>query len=438
MKRFDWNTMDEAARATCLARPTEAAGAAVRETVAAAFDRVRDGGDAAVLALREEFDGVTDDRLRLDVEALLERSQGLPPEDRASIETARGNIECFHEVTMPSSCRVETMPGVICRQEYRAIESVGLYVPGGSAPLISTLLMLAVPAKLAGVKRIVLMSPPRGDELVDTAIAEAASICGISGIYPIGGAVAIAAMTFGTDSIPRVDKIFGPGNIYVSEAKRFAASLPGGPAIDLPAGPSEVMVIADATAEAEFVAADLLAQAEHDALAQVLLVTTSAELADKVEQAVDSQLADLPRKDIAAAALESARVIIVPDRVAVIEVANAYAPEHLILSVENPEALLASVTNAGSVFLGNWSPEAAGDYASGTNHVLPTGGAARGFGGLSVGSFMRGMTVQELTPAGLAGLGPTIERLADLEGLEAHKRSVSRRLARLAKDGCAA
>ena len=438
MQRFDWNKLDETARAACLARPSETVSAEVRESVENIFDRMREGGDVAVLALRQEFDGIEDSRLRLDVEALLERLPRLPSEDKAAIEIARNNIECFHKVTMPRSCRVETMPGVICRQEYRAIESVGLYVPGGSAPLVSTLLMLAVPAKLAGVKRIVLMTPPRGDELVDIAIAEAAAICGITEIYPIGGAAAIAAMAFGTDSIPRVDKIFGPGNIYVSEAKRSAASLPGGPAIDLPAGPSEVMIIADGSAEPEFVAADLLAQAEHDSLAQVLLVTSDPNLADEAEQAVDAQLADLPRRDIAAAALENARVIIVPDEMTAVEVANSYAPEHLILSVERPEALLECVANAGSVFLGNWSPEAAGDYASGTNHVLPTGGAVRGFGGLSVASFMRGMTVQELTPAGLAGLGPIIERLADMEGLEAHRRSVSRRLSQLEKDGQAA
>lgn len=438
MKRFDWISMEEEERRACLARPAESASADVLKSVKDVFGKVREGGDGAILALRQEFDGVSDDRLCLQVRDILGEATRLPAEDRTAIEQARENIECFHECKMPASCQVETMPGVICRQEYRAIESVGLYVPGGSAPLVSTLLMLAVPAKLAGVKRILLMTPPRGEELVDIAIAEAAAICGIREIYAIGGATAIAAMTYGTESIPRVDKIFGPGNIYVSEAKRYAASLPGGPAIDLPAGPSELMVIADSTAEPEFVAADLLAQAEHDALAQVLLVTSDADLADQVEQEIAVQLPDLPRRDIAARAMENARLILVPDEVAAVAVANAYAPEHLILSVRKPETLLGCVTNAGSVFLGNWSPEAAGDYASGTNHVLPTGGAARAFGGLSVAAFMRGMTVQEITPAGLAGLGPVIERLAAMEGLEAHRRSVSRRLERLARDGCPA
>ncbi len=438
MKRFDWNNLEEAERKACLARPAEAISAAVLKSVKDVFGKVREGGDGAILALRREFDGVSDDRLCLQVQDILEEATGLPAEDRAAIEQARNNIERFHKVTMPTSCQVETLPGVICRQEYRAIESVGLYVPGGSAPLVSTLLMLAVPAKLAGVKRIVLMTPPRGDALVDMAIAEAAEVCGITEIYPVGGATAIAAMTCGSDTIPRVDKIFGPGNIHVSEAKRYAASLPGGPAIDLPAGPSEVMVIADSTAEAEFVAADLLAQAEHDALAQVLLVTSEAGLADQVEQAIAAQLPDLPRRDIASRAMQNARLILVPDEVTAAAVANAYGPEHLILSVARPEALLECITAAGSVFLGNWSPEAAGDYASGTNHVLPTGGAARAFGGLSVASFLRSMTVQEITPAGLASLGPVIERLAALEGLEAHRLSVSRRLERLARDGCAA
>jgi histidinol dehydrogenase len=438
MQRFDWNNLDEGERRACLARPAEAASAEVLKSVEDIFDRLAGGGDAAILALRKRFDKVGDRRLCLPVQEVLGRATRLPAEDREAIEQARNNIECFHTVTMPVSCQVETMPGVLCRQEYRPIESVGLYVPGGSAPLVSTLLMLAVPAKLAQVKRIVLMTPPRGEALVDIAIAEAAEICGIAEIYPIGGATAIAAMTLGSESIPRVDKIFGPGNIHVSEAKRFAAALPGGPAIDLPAGPSEVMIIADKSAEAEFIAADLLAQAEHDKLAQVLLVTSSSGLADQVEQAIATQLPDLPRREIAAAALANARLILVPDEMIAVAVANAYAPEHLILSVQKPEALLECVTNAGSVFLGNWSPEAAGDYASGTNHVLPTGGAARAFGGLSVTSFLRRMTVQEITPTGLAGLGPAIERLAALEGLEAHRRSVSRRLARLMKDGRAA
>ena len=437
MQRFDWNRLDEEEREACLMRPAGEAGAEVLDTVREIFDRVRDGGDEAVLGLRAQYDGVEGGPLRLSVREIL-KGRRLPAADRAAIETARANISRFHSANVPSESRVETVPGVLCRQIYRPVETAGLYVPGGSAALVSTLLMLAVPAALAGVGRIVLATPPRGRNLIDPAIAEAASACGIGEIFAIGGASAIAAMTWGTGTVPRVDKIFGPGNVFVDEAKRFAAALPNGPAIDLPAGPSEVMVIADDSAEAEFVAADLLAQAEHDKLSQAILVTAETGLADAVEALVTDRAKDLPRREIAEACLQNGRVIIVPDLPAATLVANRHAPEHLILAVRQPEQVLARITNAGSVFLGHWSPEAAGDYASGTNHVLPTGGAARAYSGLSVASFTKSMSVQEVSPAGLAALAPTIERLADLEGLEAHRRSVSLRIEKFRSGGCAA
>ncbi len=436
MERFDWNRLDEEGREACLMRPAAKAAAEVLDTVRDIFDRVRDGGDQAVLDLRAQYDGVEGGPLRVSVREIL-KGERLPAADRDAIETARANISRYHSAGVPSESRVETIPGVLCRQIHRPIETAGLYVPGGTAALVSTLLMLAVPAALASVGRIVLATPPRGKNLIDPAIAEAASACGIGEIFAIGGAAAIAAMTWGTETVPRVDKIFGPGNVFVDEAKRFAAGLPNGPAIDLPAGPSEVMIIADDSADAEFIAADILAQAEHDKLSQTILVTTERALADAVDALVRDQARDLPRREIAEAALQNGRVIIVPDPSAATRVANRYAPEHLILAVRQPRQMLDRITNAGSVFLGHWSPEAAGDYASGTNHVLPTGGAARAYSGLSVASFMKSMSVQEISPAGLAALAPTIERLAGLEGLEAHRRSVSLRVEKFRSGGFA-
>jgi histidinol dehydrogenase len=430
MQRFYWNRLDEVGREACLKRPAAEASSEVLLYIRQIFDSIRYGGDAAVLGLRKRLDGVDNEPLRISVGETLNGSNRLPAADRAAIEAARENISRYHRANIPTESRVEIAPGVLCRQIYRPVETAGLYVPGGTAPLVSTLLMLVVPAMLAGVGRIVLMTPPRGSRLIDPAIAEAAAACGIEEIFAVGGAAAIAAMTWGTESVPRVDKIFGPGNIYVDQAKHFAAALPGGPAIDLPAGPSEVMIIADGSADVEFVAADLLAQAEHDVLAQTILVTTDSDLAKAVESLVRKWAKDLPRRNIAEESLRNGRIIIVPNLPAAALVANLYAPEHLSLALRRPERLLDKITNAGAVFLGHWSPEAAGDYASGPNHVLPTGGAARAYSGLSVASFMKSFSVQEITPAGLAGLAPTIERLADLEGLEAHRRSVSLRINR--------
>lgn len=442
MRIIQWNGLTPSQQDACLARPAAKVAAAVSETVARIFDDVRAGGDTAVRRWRQQLDDVSDPRLCLRIDQLPDNNSCLTAADGDAIAVASANIKRFHAgVLDPSgagSVEIETMPGVRCEQVMRPIETVGLYVPGGSAPLLSTLLMLAIPAKIAGVGRIVTATPPRGAGLVDPAIARVAGDCGIEEIYPVGGAVAIAAMTWGTETIPRVDKIFGPGNVYVDAAKRFAASLPGGPAIDLPGGPSELLVLADDTATAEFVAADLIAQAEHDPMAQVILATTSPKLATAVAVELRQQLAGQQRREIAEAALENGHIIILPDMKSGLELANRYAPEHLILALDDARQLVGDIRNAGSIFLGHWSPETAGDYASGTNHVLPTGGAARAWGGLSVASFMKSMTIQELTPNGLLGLAPTIERLAELEGLFAHRDAVTVRTARLAGKGFAA
>lgn len=439
MQKFQWNDLTADQQDACLARPAARAAAAASETVERIFEDVRANGDAAVRRWRRQLDDVSDHRLCLRIGDL---PDSLSAADREAIAVASANIRGFHTAVFGAcgamSPVVETAPGVNCWQVMRPVDSVGLYVPGGSAPLLSTLMMLAIPAKIAGVRKIVTATPPRGEGLIDPAMAQVACDCGIEEIYPLGGAVAIAAMTWGTETIPRVDKIFGPGNVYVDAAKRYAASLPGGPAIDLPGGPSEVLVLADDTARPEFVAADLLAQAEHDAMAQVILATTSSELGDAVAAELPRQLAALPRREISGASLENGRIIILADMKSGVELVNRYAPEHLILAVSDPRSLVGDIRNAGSIFLGHWSPETAGDYASGTNHVLPTGGAARAYGGLSVASFMKTVTVQELTAKGLLGLAPTLERLAEMEGLLAHRDAVTVRATRLGEEGFAA
>ena len=316
----------------------------------------------------------------------------------------------------------------MCRREYRPIETAGLYVPGGTAPLVSTLLMLAVPAKVAGVKRRVVVTPPGKDGKINQAILAAAYRCKVSDVFACGGAQAIAALAYGTQTIPKCDKIFGPGNAYVATAKSIAVQEPGGPAIDMPAGPSEAMVVADIHANPVFVASDLLSQAEHDILAQVICVATSVKTADAIKAQIDIQIETLPRKDIAQQAMAKSRIIIASNRPDVIDVINRYAPEHLILQIKNPENLVPAIRNAGSIFLGPWTPESVGDYASGTNHTLPTYGAARAYSGVTLESFVKYISVQQLTRKGLERLGPTVETLAEMEGLEAHRRAVSLRL----------
>ena len=345
-----------------------------------------------------------------------------------AIDLAIANVRRFHEAQRPEPVAVETMPGVLCERVSHPIDAVGLYVPAGTAPLPSAAIMLAVPAAIASCPVRILCTPPRPDGSADPAVLAAATRAGVTDIYKVGGAQAVAAMAYGTESIPKVDKIFGPGNAWVTCAKTLVSSDPDGAAIDMPAGPSEVLVIADADASAEFVASDLLAQAEHGMDSQVLLLSTSAELATAVEQEIDAQLATLSRADIARGALANSRIIIVDGLDEAVAVSNQYAPEHLILQVANPRPLLPSVRNAGSIFVGRWTPESVGDYCSGTNHVLPTYGFATTYSGLGVDQFMRHMTIQELTREGLENLGGAVVTLAGLEGLDAHAAAVSRRL----------
>ncbi|MDE2220332.1 MAG: histidinol dehydrogenase, partial [Gammaproteobacteria bacterium] len=347
-------------------------------------------------------------------------------------------VRMFHAAQKPTDLAVETQPGVRCERLWRPLRAVGLYVPAGTAPLPSTAIMLAVPAAIAGCPLRILCTPARRDGRADPGVLAAAHLCGIDTVFKVGGAQAIAAMAYGTATIPRVARIFGPGNRWVTAAKQLVAADPDGAAIDLPAGPSEVCIIADDSADADHVAADLLAQAEHDALAQAVLLTVDAALAQRVATRIRARLVALSRQEILAASLAHLRLVVVPDLATAAAVSEQYAPEHLLLQVRAPRELLASISTAGSVFLGAWSPEPIGDYCSGTNHVLPTYGYARACSGLSVGDFMRSMTVQELSAAGLRRLGPVAGILARLEGLDAHAAAVEARLASLALEPAAA
>ncbi len=398
------------------------------DSVRAIADDVRRRGDAALLELTERFDRVRLERLRVPSDEIREARRQADRNIVDALEVAIANIRRFHAAQDVATGPVETMPGVVCRREARAIDRVGLYVPAGSAPLPSTVLMLGVPARVAGCGRIVLCSPPRADGHVDRLVLAAADLLGIDEVYAVGGAQAIAAMAYGTESVPRVDRIFGPGNRYVAAAKRFVAADPDGAAIDLVAGPSELLIIADATAEPISVAADLLSQAEHDPDSQVVLVTDSPSLAVAAVEEVDRRRASLPRADIVAAALDDSFVLIADSIDDAVAFSNDYAPEHLSINVEEPERVAADIRAAGSVFLGPWAPVTAGDYASGTNHTLPTGGTARAGGGLCLDDFRTWITFQTLSRDGLERLAPTLEALADAEGLEAHRRAVRCRL----------
>ena len=424
-----WSSLDAAGRRAALGRPSPESRADLAAKVAQIVDDVRLRGDVALREYSLRFDGVQLDSLRVEAAAFEAATRRLAGPGLAAIERAAGNVRRFHEAQRLVPLAVETSPGVRCERIVRPIQSVGLYVPAGSAPLPSALIMSAVPARVAGCPRIVLCTPPGKDGRVDDAILAAAQVCGVDQVYRVGGAQAIAALAYGTASIPKVDKIFGPGSAWVTAAKQRVAADPVGAALDLPAGPSEVLVIADDSARAEFVAADLLAQAEHDTLAQAILVTTSASLAAAVQREVESQRATLSRAAVLAASVAQSRILLVDDLDTALDVSNDYAPEHLILQVREPRRWLERVTNAGSVFLGDWTPEPMGDYCSGTNHVLPTYGHARAYSGLSLLDFVKRITVQEITPAGLLDLGPTAATLAGLEGLDAHAGAVTRRLA---------
>lgn len=398
-------------------------------TIRQIIDTVRTEGDKALLRYARQWDGAELDSLLVADAEWQAAAKALDEPLREAIQTAKANIELFHSKQHTVEEPIETMPGVKCWRKSVAIEKVGLYIPGGTAPLFSTVLMLGVPARLAGCSDIVLCTPPRRDGSIHPAILYAASLVGVTRVVKAGGAQAIAALAFGTQSVPAVYKILGPGNQYVTAAKQWVSR--HGVAIDMPAGPSEVLVCADASADPDFVAADLLSQAEHGADSQVVLVAFDERTVSAVQVALERQLAALPRRELAAAALSNSRAIVAPDPGTAIQLINAYAPEHLILSVENPEEMAEQVVNAGSVFLGHLTPESVGDYASGTNHTLPTNGFARAYSGVSLDTFFKKITFQQLTPQGLRNIGPAVEQMAAAEALEAHKQAVSIRLQKL-------
>lgn len=398
----------------------------LRETVQTVLDQIRQYGDSAVKAFEEKFDKVRLDSLAVSEAEMAEAERLVADDLKEALKLAHANIEKFHAAQKFEGEKVETAPGVVCWQKSVAIEKVGLYIPGGTAPLFSTVLMLATPAKIAGCKEIVLCTPPNREGKVNPAILMAAKIAGVNRIFKAGGVQAIGAMAYGTESVPKVSKIFGPGNQFVMAAKQQVSLHEV--AIDMPAGPSEVAVVADDTANPVFVAADLLSQAEHGVDSQVILITNSEALAERVNEEVDRQLALLPRKEIAEKSLEYSKLIIVKDMDEVLEMTNEYAPEHLILAIKDYTSFADRVVNAGSVFLGNYSCESAGDYASGTNHTLPTSGYAKAYSGVNLDSFCRKITFQELTAEGIRSIGPAVERMAAAEQLDAHKNAMTVRL----------
>ena len=424
----NWSELPDTERSALLQRPAVAQDAAIREGAARIIAEVRKRGDAAVYDLTRTYDLADVPDLRVSADEIAAAAPQLTETQLDAIDLAIKNVRRFHEQQLPTSILVETMPGVVCERVSHAIDAVGLYVPAGTAPLPSAAIMLAVPATIAGCPTKILCTPPRPNGTVDPAVLVAATRAGVSEIFKVGGAQAIAAMAYGTETVPKVCKVFGPGNAWVTSAKSQVSSDPAGAAMDMPAGPSEVLVIADAQASAELVAADLLSQAEHGTDSQVVLVTTSATLGVAVIAELDQQLTELSRKQIATAALKHCRIIVVPDLDTAVSVSNRYAPEHLILQIDNARDLLPALRNAGSVFVGAWTPESVGDYCSGTNHVLPTYGFAQTYSGLGVDQFMRQMTIQELSREGLGNLGDAVISLAGLEGLDGHAAAVSRRL----------
>ncbi len=400
----------------------------VRERVEAIVGRVREGGDEALKALAAEIDGFVPERFEVSADEIREASKLVPQEVKDAIAAAAANIRAFHEAQMPKQVEVETAPGVRCIQKPVPIRSVGLYIPGGTAPLFSTVLMLAVPARIAGCREVVLCTPAGKDGRIAPAVLFAASYCGVQRIFRIGGAQAVAAMAYGTESVPKVDKVFGPGNQYVTTAKQMLGG--SAVAIDMPAGPSEVMVVIDASSNPSFAAADLLSQAEHGRDSQVMLVSTDKAAAMAVAAEVDRQVEVLGRADLAKGALSKSHAVVLDSIDEVVAFADAYAPEHLIVSTEDPWAIADRVSAAGSVFVGAYTPESAGDYASGTNHTLPTSGWARSHSGVNIDSFMRKMTLQEISRDGLLRLAPTIVSMAEAEGLQAHAAAASIRTER--------
>lgn len=416
-KREDWPEI--------LRRPTQTV-ADIEKIVESIFEEVRTNGDRAIKKYTDQFDRVQLDTFLVTADEIKEASDSVPTELKKAISMAKSNIEKFHAAQKTSKVELETMPGVMCWQEKRPIQKVGLYIPGGTAPLFSTILMLAVPAKLAGCNEIILCTPPDKKGNVNSTILYAAQLCGVTKIFKVGGIQAIAGMTFGTETIPNVYKIFGPGNQFVTVAKQLATKY--GVAIDMPAGPSELLVVADDSATPAFVASDLLSQAEHGTDSQVILVSTSERLIDAVEAEISAQIKELPRTAIAEKSIGNSKLILVKNDREAIDLINEYGPEHFIVCVENEEFYLENIQNAGSVFIGNYTPESAGDYASGTNHTLPTNGYAKQYSGVNLDSFMKSMSFQKISKEGMEAIGPSIELMAEAEGLQAHKNAVTLRL----------
>ena len=423
---YTFSSLDEATIQQLIARNTDPSNA-IQQSVMSIIDEVRSNRDAALKTYAEKFDGVRLASLYLGADEIAAIASSIGREQQRALEIAFANIYRFHETQLRKEKAVETMQGVKCWREPRPIEKVGLYIPGGSAVLPSTLLMLGIPARIAGCKEIVVCSPPQSDGKINGYVAYCLQLLKIDKIYLVGGAQAIAAMAYGTASIPSVDKLFGPGNQYVTKAKSLVQGMTN-VSIDMPAGPSEVLVIADGTGNPQYIAADLLAQAEHGVDSQAILVSTDQDLIDQVQVALNEQLAQLPRAEVAEKALANSYAILCHDLDEAMAFSNRYAPEHLIIETDDWEPLLRKISNAGSVFLGHLTPESAGDYASGTNHTLPTSGYARSYSGVSVDSFVKKITFQHITSEGLRNIGPTVEVLAELEGLQAHKNAVSVRL----------
>ncbi len=408
-----------------LARPAQKTKA-INKIVKPILRKVQRSGDKALMKFALEYDHVQLDSLFVTDKEIQVAKEAVSEELKTAIQIAKTNIERFHAAQATPELIQEVMPGVVCRRKSVPIQKVGLYIPGGTAPLFSTVLMLGIPAKIAGCSEIVICTPPNREGKIHPAILYTADLIGIRRILKVGGAQAIGALTFGTESVPKVDKIFGPGNQYVTAAKQLATKY--GVAIDMPAGPSEVLVYADETAIPAFVASDLLSQAEHGVDSQVVLVTPSEKFAKKVLKEINEKVEELPRKDIAKKALENSRIVVMKDQKQALALINQYAPEHLIIAVENEEEVVDAIYNAGSIFIGNFTPESAGDYASGTNHTLPTYGYAKNYSGVSLDSFLKKMTYQKITAEGLKNLGPTVEILAGNELLDAHKNAVTIRL----------
>ena len=424
---FQWNSLDLDAQTELLARPA-AANENLSSQVSELIQHVCSEGDAALVELSKKFDGLMSDSISCDLTVVKKIAEQINPELKAAIDEAYERIENFHAHAKPKNFTVETAPGVECTTRYQGYESIGLYIPGGSAPLISTVLMTGAPANIAGVTNISLCTPLKSVEELNVGIAYAAIKCGVSRVFSIGGAQAIAAMAYGTESVPRAQKIFGPGNSWVTEAKQQVAFDPKGAAIDMPAGPSEVMVIADEAANPEFVALDLLAQSEHGPDSQAIVLSSCKELLTKVITALEKELLSLTRQEILSESRKNIRLVVVDSIEQAVEIANDYAAEHLILQTENADDLVDTIINAGSVFIGAWAPESLGDYCSGTNHVLPTYGFARSYNGLSTSDFMQKITFQKVTQQGINNIGQCAMTLADAEGLDAHKRAVEVRL----------